>query len=88
MKELFLLIAPYSTFFFLTTFIPEIVRNFRKKIYASGTLLSWILRLIICVIFGIYSLMIKEDVVGVVHIVAAILVSIIIFQWFRYKHAK
>ncbi len=82
------MIAPYSTLFFLTTFLPEIIRNLRKKIYASGTLLSWILRLIICVIFGIYSLMIKEDVVGIVHVIAAILIMIIIFQWFWYKHAK
>lgn len=87
MKDLFLQFAPYITLIFIIALPPEVIRNFKSKTYSSGTLMSWGMRIVGYIIFGIYSVMIKENVVAVTQFVALTLSICILLQRFTYKHA-
>lgn len=84
MKEVFILVAPYSTLFFLVALPPEVIRNFRNKSYRSGTLTSWIIRIVGYTLFGVYSVLIKEYVVAATQFVALGLSTVILIQSFIY----
>lgn len=88
MKELFITFAPYITLLFIVALPPEVLRNFKKKTYASGTLSSWTLRIAGYSVFGIYSVMIGEYTVGLVQFIALVLSLVILSQSFIYRHAK
>jgi hypothetical protein len=87
MKEIFIQFAPYVTFLFLVALPPELIRNWVTKVYSSGTLQSWSLRVIGYTVFGIYSFIIGEYIVALVQFIALILSAIIIAQSFIYRHA-
>ena len=88
MKEIFLHIAPYITILFIVAMPPEVVRNIRRKTYASGTVSSWTMRIIGYGVFGIYSLMIGQHVVGIIQFIALAFSVIILSQRFAYRNAK
>jgi uncharacterized protein with PQ loop repeat len=88
MHSIILIIAPYATILFLVSFPPEIIRNVRTKVYASGTITSWSVRALVYLLFGIYSMMISEYVVGIVQFVALVFTMVILIQSCVYKHAK
>ena len=85
MKDIFILIAPYSTLLFLIALPPEVIRNFKNKSYRSGTLASWIIRIIGYTLFGMYSILIKEYVVATTQFVALVLSAVILVQSFVYR---
>jgi hypothetical protein len=88
MKELFVTFAPYIVWVFIIALPPELFQNFKNKKYASGTRSSWLLRIIGYTIFGIYSLLIFENVVAIVQFVALGLSLGVLAQSYIYKNAK
>lgn len=88
MKELFILVAPYSTLLFLIALPPEVLRNFRQKTYRSGTLTSWIIRIVGYTLFGIYSIMISEYVVATTQFIALGFSTVILIQAFVFTKEK
>jgi len=84
LKELFLLIAPWINIIFLAAIPPEIFRNFKNKTYASGTLIAWVMKIIGCICFGMYSWMIHEYITAFIQAISIILCSAVIVQYIKY----
>ena len=87
MKESFLHIAPYSTFLFVVALPPEVMGNFKNRTYSSGTFSSWFMRILGYTLFGAYSVVIHEYVVGAVQFVALFFSLLIFIQRYIYRHA-
>ena len=88
MKEIFLQIAPWSTLLFVVALPPEVFNNFKNKTYSSGTFSSWVMRITGYTIFGIYSLMIGQYVVGAVQFIALFFSTLIFLQRYMFRHAR
>lgn len=88
MKEIFITYAPYITFLFIIALPPEVIRNFRTKTYASGTISSWAMRITGYGVFGVYSLFINQYIVAFVQGVVLLLSVTILVQRFVYKEKK
>ncbi len=88
MKELFIQTAPYITLLFVAALPPEVLSNFKNKTYSSGTLTAWVVRIVGYTIFGMYSIVIREYVVGAVQFIALALSLIIFLQRYLYRHAR
>ena len=88
MKEIFIHTAPYVTLLFVVALPPEVFSNFKNKTYSSGTVTSWMMRILGYMVFGIYSIMIKEYIVGLVQFIALVLSLVIFLQRYLYRHVK
>jgi hypothetical protein len=88
MKELFIIFAPYIVWVFIIALPPELMRNFRRKTYSSGTRSAWFLRIAGYSIFGIYSFTISQNVVALVQFVSLSLSVGILVQSYMYRHTK
>lgn len=78
----------FFVWFFLLGPIPQIIANYRNKIYKSGPLATWIIFVLCYIPFGLNMFLKNEYSVAFAQFVGLILSLIIIYQGFIYKHAE
>lgn len=88
LDALLLAYGGHAVWLFIYANVPQIIRNYRAKVYTSGARTTWVSFLTAYAILGPYMFRIGENVIALGQLTGLVLTAVILIQSLIYRHAK